>query len=187
MLSKKILFPLFAVMVIAQWYIPGHMIWEKEEILLSGKAYKFKIRPFDPYHPLKGKYIRLVYEEDSFTVPTVEPWMTGKEIYVVLTTDEEGYAQIKDIQPTAPNTAKNNYFKARSNNYTRENIIQLHYSFDEFYMNEFKAPKAENLQREIAQDSTKNVYAVVHIKDGEVVLKDVEVDGIPLRELLNTN
>lgn len=187
MLHKKILLPLFVVMVIAQWYIPGHMIWEKEEILVSGKAYKFKIKPIDPSHPLKGKYIRLVYEEDSFTVPEVEPWMTGQEIYIVLTTDEAGYAQIKSIHPTAPHTGKNNYFKVRSSYYTRDCSIQLNYPFDEFYMNEFKAPKAEKLQREMTLDSTKNVYALVLVKDGSVVLKEVEVDGIPISEFLNTN
>ena len=54
-------------------------------------------------------------------------------------------------------------------------------------MNEFKAPQAEKLQREMTLDSTKNVYAVVFVKDGSVVLKEVEVDGTPLSELLNTN
>ncbi|HMB62545.1 MAG TPA: hypothetical protein VKN36_05700, partial [Eudoraea sp.] len=60
------------------------------------------------------------------------------------------------------------------------------YPFDRFYMEESKANEAELTYRQSQRDTSKITYALVRIKNGEAVLKDVMIDGISIRELVKT-
>ena len=53
--------------------------------------------------------------------------------------------------------------------------------FNRFYMEETKAKPAEDSYRKAHRDSLpSNIYASVYIKNGEAVLKDVIIDGVPI-------
>ena len=54
-------------------------------------------------------------------------------------------------------------------------------------MEESKAYKAEQEYRESQQDTTKTTYALISIKNGDAVLKDVFIDKIAIRELVKEN
>lgn len=49
-------------------------------------------------------------------------------------------------------------------------------------MEEGKAYEAEVAFREFSQGNTKPAYAVVALKNGNAVVKDVIIDGKPIRE-----
>ncbi len=51
-------------------------------------------------------------------------------------------------------------------------------------MDEFKAKGAEELYRESIRDINQETYALVYIKDGLAVLKDVILDGVPIKEMV---
>jgi uncharacterized membrane-anchored protein len=65
---KKILILAFALMVVAQFYVPISMITESEDILSEGTPYKFRTAPIDPNDPFRGKYITLSFKENFCTV-----------------------------------------------------------------------------------------------------------------------
>ncbi len=50
---------LFAVMCLAQWIVPGKMVYDSENTIAEGTLYKFKTAPVDPSDPLRGKYVTL--------------------------------------------------------------------------------------------------------------------------------
>jgi len=67
---------------------------------------------------------------------------------------------------------------------TQDVAQYINFPFNRYYMEESKAKPAEDFIRESARDSLLSTYAIVMIKDGNAVLKDVMVDGVPIRELV---
>ena len=65
-----------------------------------------------------------------------------------------------------------------------DNRLTVDFPFDRYYMEESKAIEAERTYRESQLDTNQVAYALVSIKDGESVLKDVLIDGVPIREIV---
>ena len=176
----------FLLLVIVQWIIPGKTIWEKDQVLKKGDPYKFRTEPVDPSNPFKGKYITLNFAENSFT-DTVSRGLSGKDqVYVILDNDAHGFATIKDLSTIKPPNT-NSYVKAAVYYTSVENdsiTVYLEYPFTEFYMQEFKAPKAESVYRESARDTSKKTYALVRIFNGDAVIENVFINDVPIRDLL---
>ncbi len=55
-------------------------------------------------------------------------------------------------------------------------MVFIQYPFDRFYMEESKAPQAEITYNESLRDTNQVTYAVVLVKKGEAVVKDVMID-----------
>ena len=186
--SKKLLLIAFILVVLVQWCIPAKMIWEKETILDTGIEFKFKTAPVDPNDPFRGKYITLSYDENTITVSDGQDWVTGESIYVTLTNDTAGFAKIASVSKTKPTdnesfiTAKVRYATGNGSN-----KLIIDYPFDRYYMEESKAYDAELTYRMSQQDTSKITYALVSIRNGKAVLKDILIDGTSIREIVKTN
>ncbi|TAJ10219.1 hypothetical protein DMA11_19275 [Marinilabiliaceae bacterium JC017] len=183
MRKKHIIPALFIVAALIQLAIPAQMVWNHEDILESGRVYRFKTAPIDPSDPFRGKYITLSFEADGWiTVPTHD-WDNGDAVFVQLTNDSAGFAQIAGISKDQPNTT-NNYFetKIQYTNYENDTTqVFIEFPFDRYYMTETKAYTAETAVRKATADSTQVTYALVSIKDGTAVLKDVMVNDTPIK------
>lgn len=183
--SKKILLTAFILVAIVQLAIPGKMIWDREKILETGKEFKFETAPVDPSDPFRGKYIVLDYKENSFDIESTKEWIDGENVYVILKTNPKGFAKIASVSSEKP-TDDLDFVKAKVDYVFNGSSKKLYisYPFDRFYMEESKAYPAERAYIESQLDSTKTTYALVTIKNGEAVLKDVLIDGIPIREVV---
>ena len=181
---KKISITAFILMCIAQLFVPAKMITGQEDVLKTGKVFKFRTAPVDPNDPFRGKYITLNYQDDEFPAPDMNI-LKGKnqQLYVELKTDGDGFAKIinvSKIRPAHPDyIISNNHYQTRRNN---QDLISIQFPFDRFYMEEFKAPAAEKAYRESNRDTSVVTYALVYIKDGDVVLEDVVMDGISIKD-----
>lgn len=196
MKNKSIYLILFIVVVIAQWLIPIQMINSQEDTLSTGKILKFKTEPVDPYDAFRGKYISLRFKENSAkTTKETKNLNFGDEIFVTFA-DSSGYALVDAVSVEEP---KNNqiYVKAKVD-YVDNNIfilnskvkqpglsIHINYPFERYYMNEAKAPKAETAYRENNQSTKDNVYAEVAVKNGVGIIKDVIIEGVPIKDYVN--
>ena len=173
----------FALTALAQLAIPAQMVWENEQAYANGTEYKFKTEPVDPTDPFRGKYILLNFEANSASVKDSE-WHAD-EGYVVLGTDKEGFSTIDTLLENAP--AKGDYVKVKVN-YYYGTTAQVEYPFDRFYMEESKAPDAEIMHRDyISKKNKVPAYAIVGVKDEVAVVKDVILDGIPIKEYVETH
>ena len=188
---KKIAVTVFILTCLAQLFVPAKMIFDREDILNSGTEYKFRTEPLDPNDPFRGKYITLRYTDNVFPVDSPGYWADKGEIYVQLKKDEDGFAIIENIWEEAPD--KGDYVIAKvSRNIaastlfdpTHKKSITIQYPFNRFYMEEYKAPDAEKTYREAARDTGQTTYALVNIKDGEAVLKDVMIDGKSIKDIV---
>ncbi len=173
-----VLFLLFAV----QLFVPAQVIYQQENALDMGSAYKFKTRPIDPSDPFRGKYIVLNYEMDSFETND-ESWNDYKgTVFVYLKTDVEGFAAVKTVSKTQLDTP-DDYFLTKSN-YNYNGKVKFDVPFNRFYMNEYKAYDAEISVRKAQVDTTKTCYGLVYVKDGTAVLDNVFIDDTPIQEFV---
>ena len=185
------LIPIIALIIVCiiQWIIPGKIIQAKEKILSHGKVFRFRTEPIDPSNPFVGKYIQLRFKEDEFPMPVSEKQMDpGSEIFVMLQNDKEGYAKITGIVTEQPAPGVD-FVKARVGyaSYEKANSYTIHikYPFEQFYMDEYKAPNAETEYRKANMDSTQRIYAAVSILKGDAVIREVMINDKPIVEVIN--
>jgi uncharacterized membrane-anchored protein len=183
MINKKILFIIFALVAAVQLYVPASIIINSERILTDGKEFKFKTAPVDPSDPFRGKYITLDFAANAIKVNNKEEWMYGEAVFVWLSKDKEGFVKIDTVTKNEPQ-GKSDFVKARVNYISDDNTLQIDYPFDRYYMEESKAGAAEDVYRESSRDTSHFTYALINVKNGEAVLKDVLIDNVSIREIV---
>jgi uncharacterized membrane-anchored protein len=182
-MRKKILLPAFVLVALVHLYVPANMILDKEKTIREGATFRFKTAPVDPSDPFIGKYINLYFDESSFQIPRTEEFNQGETIYVTLDADEQGFAEIVGISKERP-VEREDYVEATVSYAYVDTMttINILYPFDRFYMEESKALNAEKAYNAAALDSTSVTYALVNVRNGDAVIKDVLINGIPIRE-----
>ncbi|RED47925.1 GDYXXLXY domain-containing protein [Seonamhaeicola aphaedonensis] len=175
------IFIIFLVVVTAQIFVPTQMILDREAVLNTGVPYKFKTRPIDPADPFRGKYIALRFKANKWS--TIDSlWVRKEKVYVYLDTDSLGFAKIHSVSKEIQPEINKDFIEAKVDWYKEyNNELHVTYPFNRFYMEEGKAYDAEVVVRE-NQKNIENVYALVFVKNGESVLKDVIIDNMPLKD-----
>ena len=188
MSNQKVILPIFILVALVQLYVPAKMIWEQEGILENGVVFKFKTAPVDPSDPFRGKFIVLSFEDTSVEVENEMDWTRGENVYVHLKTAHDGFAKIKSVSKQKP--AEDEDFLMAQVHFATEDgshRVIVDYPFDRFYMEESKAYEAEQTYRQSQQDTSKITYALVSVKNGEAVLRDVLIDGVSIAEIVKAN
>jgi uncharacterized membrane-anchored protein len=190
---KKLILPIFILVALVQWLVPGKIIWDKEEVLRKGKTFRFETAPVDPSNPFFGRYIYLQFQEQSFDFKSRKELFSGQDIYVFFTEDKRGFVKITGVSEKEP-VGHANYFKTQvshSYQYQDSTHVSFDYAFNEFYMDEYKAPEAEtvynNAQRDTARSPGAPTYAAVKIWNGKAVLVNVMIGDKPIGELIKNN
>lgn len=174
----------FVVMVLAQWFVPGQMIYEQELVLTEGIPYKFKTTPIDPSDPFRGKFIVLNYEMNKVKKPS-EDIVWDDDIYVYIKTNKDGFAIATHASKTLLDTEQD-YVIAKANN-PFEDTLSFDLPFNILYMDENKAYDAEVAVRRATRDKVaKNCYGLVFVKGGRAVLSDVFIDNISVKNYVNS-
>lgn len=177
----------FAIMVLAQWIVPVKMIRSKQEVLKKGKSWLFKTEPVDPNNPFVGKYIRLNFEASQFLDSSDHGLISGSEVFVLLSRDSMGYAKIAGFAQSEP-SGTDDFVKAHVD-YVYADAdslynIRIGFPFNEFYMEEWKAPKAETVYNEVNRQDTLSAAAKVKVWKGDAVTEDVLIDNKPISTYL---
>ena len=177
------IFLLFIAVALIQIFVPAQVIFNQEAVIEKGKAYKFKTQPVDPNDPFRGKYITLNYGARSFKTKD-SLWERNESIFVYLTKDSLGYAKVDTVSRGVLFENKKDYLKANVGWYSKyTNTLNIDFPFNRYYMEETKAYDAEMAVRERQRDSLPdNTYALVYVKEGEAVLKDVLIDEMSIKD-----
>ncbi|HAD98714.1 MAG TPA: hypothetical protein DCG19_14980 [Cryomorphaceae bacterium] len=185
MRTKWITVILFVMVALVQLYIPASMIWAKNEVLESGTEYRFKTAPVDPEDPFRGKYITLNFDENTFDITDPDNWKIGETVYAFLSLDSLGFAVLDSVSKQVPDPGED-YIKTKIAatliSFDTSAQLRVDYPFNRFYMEESKAPKAEQAYLQAQRDSSQVTYALVSVKNGDAVLKDVVINGVSVRE-----
>lgn len=186
-INKTLLLAVFVVMAIAQWLIPVNMITHQNDVLNTGKLFKFKTAPVDPYDAFRGKYINLNFEQNFIKTKNYKKFNSKDEVYITLI-DSVGYAKINEISKAKPKNGhfiktKVNYIENFDINNNKNNPrIYVELPFNRFYMNEYDAQNAETVYAESSANEKYKTYALVAIKNGDAALKDVMINDVSIKE-----
>jgi uncharacterized membrane-anchored protein len=185
---KRFILPLFALLVLIQWSVPFKIIWRKERVILAGREYKFETQPIDPSSPFMGRYISLDFKLDTFTSTSSLQFKNDEEVYVQLGENSKGFAFIKSVSKTPPSNNAD-YVEAVLTYITETTgssgkLFRFKYPFDGFYMNEYKAPRAEALYRSSVRDSSMHTYALIKVLNGDATVTDVVIGNKSIAEWL---
>lgn len=181
MKNKKLVWIAFVVLLLLQIYTPASVIFNREDVLANGTAFKFRTAPRDPNDYLRGKYISLNFAENSFPVNPAQQWKNGDEVFVTITKDSAGFAKIASVTKNKGDAAAG-YIKTNISyiSYGITPVATIEWPFERFYMEESKAPLAEEAYNKAAADSNFISYALVKVKKGDAVLENVYINDKPI-------
>jgi len=172
----------FALSMLLYIGFPLQMISTYEEVLEEGEVYRFKPQPVDPYHPFKGRYVYLNYGNLELTYDKAEEvFEQGSVAYVSLEKDSLGIAYPAAIHLHPP--SEKVYVQVEVG-WVYENKVPFTYPFDEYYMNEEMAPRAEVEVQNFSNPERQEVFVDVRIKGGKAVIEQLFVKDTPIEDFL---
>ena len=181
-MNKRWLMVALVVVATAQVAVPVEMILQHEGYLRKGRAYKFRTRPVDPYDAFRGRYVQLAFEQNHAPWRSHDEVQPGMELFACVEEGTNGFAVIREVMPARPE--QGDYLKVKASwRNARTDDVNFTLPFDRYYLEETKAPKAEQTYREHNRhNATNDTYVVVRIKDGDAALADLYVGGKPIRD-----
>lgn len=176
---------LLIVLFAIQLAIPGYMIFEQNQILTEGTAYKFKTRPIDPYDPFRGRYVTLSYAADQEVIPVMEGSNIESEdwVYALVGVDDDGYAVLEVLTDVKPEEGQDYlYLETFYRGYDGGFLVSL--PFDRYFASEENAPKIESAVWRRQREQVEDVYAKIRILNGKGTIEDLYVNDILIREYI---
>lgn len=178
---KRYLILLFILIALVQWYVPGKIILNREEVLKKGKVFRFQTEPVDPEDPFRGRYVALSFTADT-ALADHKNFRSGEKAFAEVETDTAGFVRLKQLYKSAPASkdyvgVKIVYFVYKENENEPDRVM-IEYPFEEFYLDEYKAPKAETIYRDAQRNRAAlgKTYALVSIYKGKGVIKDLIIN-----------
>jgi uncharacterized membrane-anchored protein len=181
-MNKGLVFALAAVAAL-QLATPAYMLAGRERTLRTGEAFRFQTAPVDPYDAFRGRYVAL--SVGTTNVPWTGEAFTrrrGRTVYVTLAQGANGYAVLQEAGPRRP--AQGAYVRARAWNYAAAGQVNVRLPIDRFYLPEDEAPEAERAYREHSRRGNQAAEVVVRVRQGDLVIEDLLVEGKPIRAWL---
>lgn len=174
--NKNIIWILFAAMVILQLGFVASMIFKKEKNIAKGKVYKFELAAFDPYDPIRGRYLDLTPKQREITSSEILNQTTRNYKHGLLKTDSLGFAIVYDLVDSTPSEV--DYINLIS--YKRSRTLkgwQIQFPFQRYYMNEFAAIKAEKEIMEALRNPKSICHIEVSIHNGAATVLALYING----------
>ena len=180
----------------------GWLVWRYERIVRNGTEFRLKCRAYDPYDPLRGRYLAMTVSEECtnilFKVKEEHIWqrmdekafaklvkMPGGGLYRVDAIAREPMDDGLWVKPASlwirdalgysdkRKDESDDEFKARRDKAGFKAVMSFP---DQLFVNEKIAPEAEKLLRK----KSDSAVAVYRAYDGRIVLTDIEIDGKPI-------
>ena len=182
-MRRKLTLMFLILMALIQLFVPAQMIYNLEDVLDNGKEYKFKTAPIDPNDPFRGKFIWLNFTNNTIDLSYAYDYGPNESVFVTLKEDEDGFAIIDTISKRRPDH-HSNYLKS-SISYVNDNTVTVEFPFDRFYMDENKAEDAEKEYRYAQASERVEAYALVMVRNGDAVIRDVLIGGRSIVDLVD--
>lgn len=183
---KRTVLVLFVLLALIQTAVPVWMIVHRETTLKTGRLFKFRTAPVDPYDAFRGRYVAITIENSAAPADGASDLKPGQKVYVHITEDSEGFAAFDKATVRRPEGDA--YIQTRVSFVVNEPSgpkVYFEVPFDRYYMEETAAPAAEDAYRQYGSlPEHSDAYVTVRVKDGFAVLEELYVGGKPIREFV---
>ena len=188
MSKRSLIVALFVLLAAAQLGVPLQMIVARERTLREGRPYRFRTAPVDPYDAFRGRYVAINVDLSGGTDTNRWSWgrrlsvtnasfQSGQRVFALLAEGTNGFARISGLSPERP--AATDFIRVRVT-WVSGGDVNLELPFDRYYMNEKRAPAAEQAYREHSRRGTNDACVVVRVRDGSAVLEQLLIEGRPI-------
>ena len=169
----------FVAMVALQISVILGMIGRYEHILWTGKAFKFKTAPVDPYDAFRGRYVELSLKQNE--IDCQGDFTRGEKVFLKISTDKDGFARLSDPSPDRPDDGAD-YLEVKVD-YCYDGKLRFENPFGRFYLPEGDAPRIEEIYRKATREKN-DTYVGVKIKNGCGVIENLYINGVPAAKVL---
>jgi uncharacterized membrane-anchored protein len=170
-----IIIAVFAAMAVAQWAVPGSMIFKHERTLSQGELYNFKCQLVDPYDPFRGRYVAVGVDAGAAVTYVRQMLQLERFTYVALERDDEGFARYGAVSEDPPTEGA--YLFAYVDIGGR-----VEFPLDRFYMDEYIAPEAEAVYWDAAVSEEIDAHLAVRILNGHAVIEQLYIENTPVAD-----
>lgn len=202
-MNKKTL--IIAVVLVAQVVAIGWLIWRYERVVSQGTEVRFACQAYDPYDPLRGRYLRTLVSEDctnmTFLVCETNRYEFHDKLFALLEPNgTNGLWRVAEVavKPgpeglwVRPKSSSIEYrlgWSDRGKNEEWDDFdkrkkasgLKAVVTFpDQLFVNEKLAPEAEKV---LQKATGKSAVAVYRVLNGEMVITDIEIAGKPIAQI----
>jgi uncharacterized membrane-anchored protein len=181
-MTRRISVILLVLVCAVQVAVPVATIARREIALRQGETFRFRCAPVDPVDFFRGRYVELAFDEQQHKGPDENGLVRGQTVYARLETGEDGFARIVGLVSSPPESGP--FVRCRVRWAGRDGVVTLELPFRRYYMEETKAPNAEELYRERVAEGPGEAWVETRILDGYAVLVELFIDGKPVHEVL---
>lgn len=161
--------------------------------ITTGNTIKLETRPVDPTDLFRGDYVRLNYKaeevniskldkelKDYFRVNNSSFYDKPVVVYSVLEKNENGIDIVKKVVKDQPEEGiylkgEINYFPLNSSNEPDNQVVEINYQLDKFFVPENTGKGLENA---ISQPANKtSAIATIKVRKGHAILDKVEIQS----------
>jgi hypothetical protein len=183
MKRNKMMFVAFAVVAMAQLFVPGWMISTMADIAKTGNEFNFKVSHNRAGASLQGSYIWLSFEANKFKVDKKD-WDNNQSVFVIFDKDSEGFARVKSVTKEKP-AGTNDWVKAMAYlNRKDSSFLRLTYPFSNYYVPNANTSEAEKAFDKAMNDSFKTITLKINIRENQFLAGDLMVDSVKVSEFL---
>ena len=190
---------LAAAVLVVQVAAMCWLVWRYESIVRFGTEVRFRCEAYDPYDPLRGRYLRTTVRETcSEFVGEEKVCRNVDAAYAKLVPSTNGLWRVAAvakapqpdgglwIKPKWARTEHSLQWTARGKDESWEDFQKRRDASplavtvalpDQLFLNERLAPAAEKVLRDATSAKGKGAVAVYRVQDGEIVITDIEIDG----------
>jgi len=194
---------LVCAFLIVQCLAVGFLIYRYERVVSAGTEVRFKCQAYDPYDPLRGRYLRTTVRERTTNAPEelkvdshysnrnklaarVEPSTNGlwRVAEVAFEPSGEGVwvkpkgLHVRHALSYSDKRKDEDYEAFHKRQEASGYVVDVTFP-DQLFVNEKLAPEAEKILRERTADAV----AVYRVLDGEIVITDIEIGGKSILKL----
>ena len=183
-----------SVLVLAvQCMVLGWLIWRYENIVRFGTEVRLRCEAYDPYDPLRGRYLHTTVRETCPGIATdkvvayakLEPSTNGLwRIAAVAETpksDDGLWIKPKGVRIEHAlkwsDKGKDEMWKDFEKRRNASPFVATVTMPDQLFLNERLAPAAEKILRDATSAKGKGAVAVYRVKNGDIVITDIEIEG----------
>ncbi|MDR2151440.1 MAG: GDYXXLXY domain-containing protein [Helicobacteraceae bacterium] len=182
--GKKIAIAALGVLIAAQLFAAFYQILKYESVLRYGKPIVLDTTAYDPFDPLRGRYIRLNIANGEFqTSEKLCDRIRESTLFVTYKDelDDRNLSVIDNVYLTKPKTELA-YLKVDGFCGYSRNAVEINYNFDRYYMQEDQAKAVDLNARLMSRESKASV--IVRALDGKGVIEKVMIGSQTLEEYL---
>lgn len=192
------------IALVAQIAAIGWLIWRYERVVSQGTEVRFACQAYDPYDPLRGRYLRTSVREDctniAFQVCETNRYVFRNKLFARLEpSGTNGLWRVAEVavapgveglwvRPKGasieyrlgwPERGKDEKWDAFNKRQKKSGLKAVVNFPDQLFVNEKVAPEAEKV---LSKHTGKSAVAVYRVLNGEMVITDIEIDGKPIAQ-----